>query len=210
MGNDLGDGFKLGIILITSLALVVIIFSLITMMRDAVDSGALTINTGLEVLSESEFEDFDQTFVTGYGVKAAIKTFQGRDVAVGVRTILGKNNSRNAQCYGALLDVTHGELSSGGTDYGYTFDFAVDENKSIESKDDYHSGEVNKVFEYKGDNFFTCNLKIEDGHTIHNDNLRPLDSTNTRAFVRDSATFKAQLIKSYDGVITGVMFTQVE
>ena len=86
MGTDISEGAKVGIILIILCALIAIVFSLLTMMKNITSSGSQSLQNGLDQLGDSEFQAYDQKVVSGTDVAAAIKIFEGRPVAFVINT----------------------------------------------------------------------------------------------------------------------------
>ena len=60
MGTDISEGAKVGIILIILCALIAIVFSLLTMMKNITSSGSQSLQNGLDQLGDSEFQAYDQ------------------------------------------------------------------------------------------------------------------------------------------------------
>ena len=76
MGSDISEGAKVGIILIILCALIAIVFSLLTMMKNITSSGSQSLQNGLDQLGDSEFQAYDQKVVSGTDVTALSRSLR--------------------------------------------------------------------------------------------------------------------------------------
>lgn len=216
MGTDISEGAKVGIILIILCALIAIVFSLLTMMKNITSSGSQSLQNGLDQLSDSEFQNYDQKTISGTDVAAAIKIFEGRPVAFVVvtsanRKAAGADATAWKGClYGAHLVQTGGTNSSetlGGTNAGITFSLDVDSKGTGSEPTDVTQGM--KLTKYEGNAYYTSALYTNAaGSPEYNMNVRPLSVTGKPTYVRSSAKFLAELIKDPTGTKIGVCFVQ--
>ena len=86
MGEDLSTGAKIGIILIILCSLIAIVFALLTMMKNITNSGSSQLQSNLDQMMQTTFDDYNQKTVTGIQVKSALRIFESQDIAVVVKT----------------------------------------------------------------------------------------------------------------------------
>lgn len=211
MGTDISEGAKVGIILIILCALIAIVFSLLTMMKNITSSGSQSLQNGLDQLGDSEFQAYDQKVVSGTDVAAAIKIFEGRPVAFVINTSADqKAADQTAHLYGAKLTVTggNGDGEAGehaGTNAGKYYSVKVD----TADTDEPATAPTDAVTKYSGNSYWTAALFTNDAGVVeYNMNTKPISVTGKRTYVRSSAKFMAELIKDPTGTKIGVMFTQ--
>lgn len=210
MGTDISEGAKVGIILIILCALIAIVFSLLTMMKNITASGSQSLQNGLDQLSDSEFQNYDQKNVSGTDVAAAVKIFEGRPIAFVVYTTADqKDNDKSGHLYGAFLGEQTPQKEStgaGGTNAGDTYAVPV---KSADTEEPATYTET-AITKYKGNSYYTGVLYTDSsGSPKYNMNVRPMSVTGKRTYVRSSAKFLAELIKDTTGTKIGACFTQM-
>lgn len=186
MGDDLSSGAKIGIGLVILCFLIAIVLGLLTVVKNITNSGASQMESGLNQMLQTTYDDYDQTIVTGTKVLSAVKLFSGQTVAIVVTT--GKGISDDGRlggyCYGALLE-------------GYT-------NISSDSSNMLYASST-ALTRKSGDSFFTA---VQVTPVTYNLNTKPMGVSGTAPYVRDNAKFLAELIKDDTGTIIGVSFTQ--
>lgn len=219
MGTDISEGAKVGIILIILCALIAIVFSLLTMMKNITSSGSQSLQNGLDQLSDSEFQNYDQKTVSGTDVAAAIKIFEGRPVSfvVVTRADLGGGEidsaGKTGHLYGAnLAERANTAGTAGGSNAGDTYDCKVALSSAAESSHPTPAGNSFTgagIVKYEGNAYYTGTLFTNNaGSVTYNMNVRPLSVTGMNTYVRPSAKFLAELIKDKTGTKIGVCFVQ--
>lgn len=193
MGEDISSGAKLGIILIILCSLLAIVLSLLLMMKNITNSGSATLQSGLDQMLSSRFDDYDQRVVSGTQVSAAVKLFEGQSVGIVVVTGACQNSgatARGGYNYGAVLDShkTATETNNDGAAYICSTDMSN--------------------YKTDGNTYYTIDLALKDGAVFYNMNIKPMSRTGSEPFVRDSAKFMAELIKDTTGTTVGICFTQ--
>ena len=212
MGDNLSDGAKIGIILVILCALIAIVFSLLTMMKNITSSGSQSLQNGLDQLTDSEFQNYDQKNVSGTDVSAAIKIFEGRSVGFAVVPEALKEDDGSfdqAYQYGAILEGANKQ--NAGTDSmnqsaGEFYYIPMKANESGSDKN-YNGGGLVK---YEGNSYWTGALHLSNSGTLeYNMNVKPMSASGQKSFIRSSAKFLAEIIKDTTGTKIGVVFTQV-
>ena len=214
MGTDISEGAKVGIILVILCALIAIVFSLLTMMKNITSSGSQSLQNGLDQLTDSEFQSYDQENVSGTDVMAAVKIFEGRTVGfvvvsqADIKDNGGQANGATGHWYGAKL--TAGQAVStntahSGNNAGDVGLITVKSTTGSEPTD----APTDAITKYEGNAYYTGAIDMSTGAPQYNMNVRPMSVTGTRCFVRSSAKFLAELIKDPTGTKVGVCFTQV-
>lgn len=213
MGGDISDGAKIGIGLVLLVAIVAIVMALLKMIKNQANNGSTSLQDSFDKVSESEFDGYDQVEKTGTDVKAAVKIFQDRPVAIVIQTtkdlggVAGANwDGKTGWNYGALIkgaQAAAADPASLGNVYAIAtknttagVDAATD--KTIDNWKD-HTG-------------FLAELEVDSttGAYKYNTNYAPLDKTSTTYFVRTSGRFMSYLIKNDSGQNIGIFFTQTK
>ncbi len=180
MEGELGSGARIAIALIVIGVIISVIFVILGFTRATTNTGITTVQNSMDSMSLAQFDDYDQKILSGTQVTSAIKLFEGRPVAIVVRTslIMGDDDSGDGFNYGAILKDT-----------------------TIATKIvNLDSPDVSGAY-------YIENLKTEGG-LEYNFNHYPTTETGTDAFVRPTAKFLANLIKDDTDAIVGIAFTQ--
>ena len=183
MGEDLSTGAKIGIVLIILCFLIGIVLALLMVVKNITNSGASSMEAGLDQMSKSTYDDYDQKIVTGTKVPSAIKLFEGQPIGIVVISKQAAANSVNGgYCYGQVLS-------------GYS--------KTTEDGEDVYKNSTALTMN-TGDSFFTTSPQSG----VWNLNTKPLTISGSNMFVRTNAKFMAELIKDSSGTNIGICFTQ--
>lgn len=207
MGGDISDGAKIGIGLVLLVAIVAIVMALLKMVKNQTNSGSTKLQDSFDKVAESEFDGYDQVEKTGTEVKAALKIFQDRPVAIVVQTTKDKGESKQAFNYGALLSgVTVADDTTAGVG-GVAKVTELDQ--AAAAVDAYVNG---KLAPWEGHSGLLGELAVdgETGAYTYNNNFYPVDKTSSTYFVRSSGRFMSYLIKSVAGENIGVAFVQTK
>ena len=206
MGGDISDGAKIGIGLVLLVAIVAIVMALLKMVKNQTNSGSTKLQDSFDKVAESEFDGYDQVEKTGTDVKAALRIFQDRPVAVVVQTTKDKGANKQAFNYGALLSgvavVNDDTAGVGGV-------AKVTELNTVEAVDTYTNGKLAPWRDHSG---LLGELTVDGttGAYTYNNNFSPVDKTSSTYFVRSSGRFMSYLIKSDAGENIGVAFVQIK
>jgi len=92
--KEISSGAMLGIVLIALAAVIGLGFGIFAIARGTANEGVANVQESLQVVSQSAFADFDQKIVTGTQVNAALKTFEGKAIAVLISTRSFAENQR--------------------------------------------------------------------------------------------------------------------
>jgi len=207
MGGDISDGAKIGIGLVLLVAIVAIVMALLKMVKNQTNSGSTKLQDSFDKVAESEFDGYDQVEKTGTDVKAALKIFQDRPVAVVVQTTKDKGAAKQAFNYGALLSgVTVADDTTAGVG-GVAKVTELD--PAATEVDTYTDG---KLAPWKDHSGLLGELTVDGttGAYTYNNNFSPVDKTSSTYFVRSSGRFMSYLIKSDAGENIGVAFVQTK
>lgn len=181
MGGDLSDGAKITITMIILGVLISIVFTILSFTRGATNQGVSSVQSSMDAMMLSRFDDYDQQMKSGTEVKSALKLFEGQPIAIVVRTIAQMNITANTgQNYGALLVGTN-----------TTTFITVALTKTVTNS------------------FYTYDLALSAAGTMTwNMNYLPTQKSGTAPYIRPTGKFLAELIKDNTGTIVGVCFTQ--
>ena len=193
MGTDISEGAKVGIILIILCALIAIVFSLLTMMKNITSSGSQSLQNGLDQLSDSEFQNYDQKTISGTDVQAAVKIFEGRPISfvvvtqADIKSAGAKATTWTGHLYGAKLTCANSEVAGAdaGTNAGKYIQCKVDSNNSGAEPAE---APTDGICKYTGNSYYTGALYT--------------------TYVRSSGKFLSELIKDPTGTKIGACFVQ--
>lgn len=214
MGTDISEGAKIGIILIILCALIAIIFSLLTMMKNITSAGSQSLQNGMDQLSDSEFQNYDQKPISGTDVVAAVKIFEGRPISfivvtqADIKSAGGSSTTWTGHLYGAKLTCANTEQAGAdaGTNAGKYVQCSVN---SSDSGTEPAEAPTDGVHKYSGNAYYTGALYTNaSGSVEYNMNVRPMSVTGKRTYVRSSAKFLSELIKDPTGTKIGACFVQ--
>lgn len=203
MGDDLSTGAKIGIGLIILCFLIAIVLSLLMVVKNITNSGANQMEGGLDQMMQSTYDDYDQKVVTGTKVKAAVKLFNAEPIAVIVNTRY--NGENHIFDYGLLIDLGKSSVTSPtkesvtggfGDVYKYPSSVGLADANNVQ------------VHVNMNDDGVTVAGKAQAGPNTWNLDTRPMASSGTNAFIRDSGKYMAYLIKDPTGTIIGIYFEQ--
>lgn len=204
MGGDISDGAKIGIGLVLLVAIVAIVMALLKMIKNQANNGSTSLQDSFDKVSESEFDGYDQVEKTGTDVKAALKIFQDRPVAIVIQTTKDKATAATqAFQYGAYLKGAT-EAAADPTGLGNVVATAVESTAATSAVDA-------KIAPWQDHVGYIADLEINsDGSYKYNTNYAPVDKTSTTYFVRTSGRFMSYLIKNDSGQNIGIFFTQTK
>lgn len=192
MSEDVSSQIRVGITVILVAALVAGVLNLMVVAQSILGSGLSTLQSGVDQISMQEFENYNQKKVSGTQVKSALALYEGRDIAIVVRTnscIDGTNGAPWAYNYGSLLEDS---VADSGNDTGLVYKVTSELKKNT------------------GETFYTKNLKLESGVIESNNNTKGTTATGDTEFILESARFRAELIKDDTSTIVGICFTQLK
>ncbi|QMV40505.1 hypothetical protein [Cohnella cholangitidis] len=189
MEGELGSGARIAIALIVIGVIISVIFVILGFTRGTTNSGITTVQNSMDSMSLAQFDDYDQKILSGTQVTSAIKLFDGRPVAMVVRTRALRATPTTAAAeghnYGALLV---GSTPSGSGD-----------NRIFTTVTMSKAALTNS--------FYTHNLQTT-GTEQYNMLIIPTTRSGTPTFIRPTAKFMAELIQDATGTIVGICFTQ--
>ena len=193
MGEDLSQGAKIGIILIILCALIAIVFSIMSVMKNVTSSGVEDLQSNLTGMASQKYDDYDQRTITGAQVVAAIKLFNGQPFGVYVFTNRQSNNTPFKYGLSNLVFTAPNSTSANGS-YYYNYNTSVTNSvqpKTLSVKDGY------VLAEYPTSTF-----------TYITDRKQANDKTNA-AYISNSAKFYSYLVKNTAGDVIGIMVDEL-
>ncbi|MDX8360765.1 hypothetical protein [Cytobacillus sp. IB215316] len=187
MFDEISKGLTIAIGILLFLAVVTIVFVLLTFTRTSANEGTTSVQNTMDSMTLSQFDSYDQQILSGTQVASTIKMYEGRPIGIIVRT--------SAQM------ATTGET---GHNYGAVFDKSVVDDPDVSIITEDISG-------MKGSNsFYTMNLKVtgSGGGMTYNMDYLESKTSGSDAYIRPTAKFLGELIKDSTGTIVGMVFTQ--
>lgn len=197
MGEDLSTGAKIGVVLILLCAIISIVFSVMSIMKNITTQGTEDLQHSLSSMMLQKFDDYDQRTVTGAQVVAACKLFQDQPYAIVVYT-----NSATAPVVYGLQDCKY----FGGTDN--TNGLSADVEMTSTDTTVYDSKEF-KLAASAGYVQGTMPVVTTGGSYKYNNNRTAMNERTAPEYVGNAAKFKSYLIKTSSDVIMGIVFDEV-
>ncbi len=195
MEGELGSGARIAIALIVIGVIISVIFVILGFTRSTTNTGITTVQNSMDSMSLAQFDDYDQKIMSGTQVTSAIKLFEGRPVAIVVRTALQLTaTAGSGHNYGALLGNITEEDETEDTVISFVNSTAIAETEIPQTPTEYAA-------------YFRANLNTTNG-IQYNFNKYPTTQTGTNTYVRPTAKFLAKLIKDDTDAIVGIGFTQ--
>jgi len=187
MEGELGSGARIAIALIVIGVIISVIFVILGFTRGTTNQGITTVSNSMDSMSLAQFDDYDQKILSGTQALSAIKLFEGRPVAMIVRT-LAITGATNLNPIGNGRGHNYGALLVGSVRSGRVFDTIALQRARA------------------NDSFYTANLQA---NAVPNMQYLPATESGTTPFIRPTAKFLAELIKDDTGTNVGVCFTQI-
>lgn len=179
MEGELGTGARIAIALVIIGVIIATVFVILGFTRGTTNQGITAVQNSMDSMSLAQFDDYDQSVMSGTQVLAGVKLFEGRPVGIVVRT-------KAASPVGA------------GYNYGVEF---VGTNSTTKM--------TSVITKPAGKNFYVLNIDTGGGGSMtYNMNYLPMKNSGTDEFVRPTAKFLSELIKDSTGTIVGIAFTQ--
>lgn len=217
MSEDVSSTMRVGITVILVAALVATVLNLMVMSNSILSNGQITLQSGIDSVSEQEFATYDNKKVSGTQVQTALSLFQGRDVAVliqtkSLRTTIGTTASPDTTAYlnyGALLckngDAT-GAVVSKCTNTVVATPTVGD---AWQAKSSTTEG-AGDFWQTNGVPYYVGVLHNTNGLTDSNYNIIGITSLGNPQYLLSSSRFTSVLLKDSTGSIIGIVFTQVD
>jgi hypothetical protein len=208
MGDESIDLSKLGTALFAFGFVLVIGLTIFTVGKSITNSGADKVTTQLDIVGQSEFDDYDQQTVLGTKVKAAYSNFEGKAFAIIIATrSMIDNVGKPSDCprldSKAVRMVTMKGLkasnSTGVTSdeyWGVNYNALLKENTTIEMKNGAFL--VTDTFE----------TDTDTGTISYYNQVSNLKKQGTAEYIPTGAKYMSTLIKDSTGSTCGVVFVQ--
>lgn len=192
MSEDVSSQIRVGVTVILVAALVAVVLNLMVVSQSILGSGMGTLQSGVDRITNQEFESYNQKKLSGTVVKSTLALYEGRDIAILTRPLSCVNNTAAgtwAYNYGSLLK---GSVQDSGNDSGLVYKLST------------------ALVKKAGDSFYTNNLELESGMIPTNNNTKGVATTGDTEFILESARYRSELIKDETGTIVGIIFTQLQ
>lgn len=223
MEKEISSGTMLGIVLIALAAVIGLGFGIFSIAKGVANQGTVDVQTNLESVQASAYNDYDDKLVTGLMVKSAIQTFGGKSTAIlvhttamekGVKTYVGHNNifarvigtASDAKVYINYCTI----LQAKGEEDGYYTrsggtKITVNDCPTLKSAEGRNAAEI-----YEGVLNVEAPFVLDaNGKVVQDNNVGGLNRTGNSEYINDNGKFQANLIKDASGAIVGVIFTQM-
>lgn len=207
MGDESIDLSKLGTALFAFGFVLVIGLTIFTVGKSITNSGADKVTTQLDIVGQSEFDDYDQQTVLGTKVKAAYSNFEGKAFAIIIATRsmidhvdaigdcpgLDSETVRTIEMTG--LNATNSKDADVGTYWGVNYNALLDED----------------TIAMENGAFLTTGTFVTDtdsGSIDYYNQVSNLKRQGTAEYIPTGARYMSTLIKDSTGTTCGVVFVQ--
>lgn len=225
MDGEISKGTWIGATILAIVAILGLAFAVYGIARSLVNNSSADFVNTVDSASQSGFNDFDDTVVSGLQVRSAIDTYEGDKIAIlvntaGVQTLIkGESDPltklNDARKEKLNMDSTKGTVTN--VLALYDDKYYVNYNALLEVNP--NSTTINGVT----GNFLTVGstkegflrllvgFKIKTGTNDLQFNLLKTNykTTGQPEFIANGSNFSAKLIKDSSNVIVGIMFTQI-
>ena len=209
MSEDVSATMRVGVTVILVAALVATVLNLMVMSQSILSNGQSTLQSGIDQVSQQEFEAYNNKKVSGTLVQTALSLYQGRDIAIVVQTkslreTLGVNNV--AMNYNSLLCSNFTQATS-------TPSQMTDTTVKGSITSTLYSVEISStggVYQKAGSSFYTGLLYAQNGLVQSSANTIGTTTVGNPQYILSSARFSSVLIKDTTGSIIGIYFQQIE
>lgn len=234
--NDWSEGAKLAVGLIVICVIVGAVFLVLSTTRNQMNSGMSTLQNSLGAMSQSQFDDYDQKFVSGLQAKSSVKIFEGSPISILIRNKAqgGTSGDIVGFNYGALLNDSQAAVDGSGNlkyaantsptnlkgNAGATHTPPVNATDVFIIQSLCYTNTANPTPIKSGfttplprvvesDSFYTINQFVDaNGKLVYNMNYKPMDASATDGYIGNNFKYLSELIKDTTGSIVGVVFTQ--
>ena len=230
MDEQISKGTNLGVVLIALAAIIAVGFGVFALARGTANEGVTQVQETLTMVNQSQFNDYDQTIVTGNQVIGAIQNFDGKPIAILVATQAVKDNTE-----------AHGTLDTDAAGFKGTYDesgnvkiplvkaFESDGSTPFESPkstgDDCKLTFINynallngasmsensdsSVKFDEGNWVATQGFSTSNGKILMNNTYKNIYKSGMVEYVSTGSRFQANLIRDASGTVLGVAFEQI-
>lgn len=220
MGDDLSTGAKIGIGLVILCFLIAIVLALLMVVKNITNSGAGQMESGLNQMMQTTYDDYDQKVVTGTKITSAVKLFQSENMAIVVESGLCQKYNKGPRIYGMLLkgnqtvastDPTKGVTKAHSTDYPiYEMPIASAGGTYPTNRSDLKLGGSTTETQLCMDtDTSTYWVGTPTNPVQFNMNTKPMELSGDNSYVRSNGKYMSMLIRDDSGTIIGIYFMQM-
>lgn len=208
MSEDVSATMRVGVTVILVAALVATVLNLMVMSQSILSNGQNTLQSGIDQVSQQEFEAYNNKKVSGTLVQTALSLYQGRDIAIvvqtkAVRETLGATQAMN---YNSLLcSATTSATANPIKNSNATVQGANTSDLYI-----VNLGTSGGLYQKSGSSFYTGLLYAENGLVQSSANTIGCTTVGNPQYILSSARFNSVLIKDSTGSIIGIYFSQID
>ncbi len=222
MQNEISDGAKLGIVLIALAAIIALGFGVFAIAKGTANDGIVQVQDSLGTVSQQQFMDYDQKIISGTQVTSALKSFEGKPVAVLVQTkavndgqtIANTKDHPVAQIITA--DTAKVNASTGALDYFINYNALLAKNPDgaigstvTGGSDPTSVATPIKLTSKNGTYNAEFGFAQKDGSVLFDNSTAGVYKSGNAEFISTTAKFQANLIKDKSGTIVGIVCNQL-
>ena len=219
MQSEISNGTMLGIVLIALAVIIALGFGIFQIAKGTANEGVTKVQTNLTNVQASEFNDYDQTIVTGTQVKSALSNFEGKPVAILISTAawsrVGDGTGDYTGFAGSATPADKGMyvVSIGDEDDGKSFINynAVLANAEAEGDSPVESGVAGEAITYQNGKYLATGgfLVEEGGKIVFYNNIGDMNKSGMTEYINPGSKFNSSLIVDSSGTPIGILFEQL-
>lgn len=233
MEKEISSGTMLGIVLIALAVIIGLGFGIFSIAKGTANEGVTKVQTNLANVSSSEFQDYDQTVVTGTQVRSAYQNFEGKNVAVLIATtatIDAKNNLADGA--GVKDDADYaGKIVAGNLANQFAKQAYKNKTGTAKYSDMYGSDgaegvglfvnynavlnagdtDTNRLYFDQGKFVAQAGFATKDGSSNvgFNTTVKNLGKSGMMEYLSTTSRFNSYVVKDSTGSYVGVAFVQI-
>lgn len=223
MGEDLSTGMKIGISIIILVALISIVFSILTLIKNLTNPATARLQNQMDALSELSWNDYDQKTVTGADLLGFISLHMRDGVSVLVsngRMIpaadaggIGRHGvGHYIQNYGVVLDCFKNRYLSydddGNPVYTAKLYTSITQVYETDTLPDLTQTQT-QFFWHKNRNRYIASIPLVEGSKLSmNNSMGNMNVMNEPEYIYLDHNYKSYLIEDPSGKILGVYFIE--
>lgn len=209
MSEDVSATMRVGVTVILVAALVATVLNLMVMSQSILSNGQSTLQSGIDQVSQQEFEAYNNKKVSGTLVQTALSLYQGRDIAIVIQTKSLRDTMGNntvAMNYNSLLTSNVTQATSAPSEMTNATVKGSNNAKLYQCT----IGTSGGLYQSSGASYYSGLLYAQNGLVQSSANTIGTSTVGNPQYILSSARFNSVLIKDTTGSIIGIFFKQLD
>lgn len=199
MEDGASKGIFLGIALIIVAAILGVALAIFSISRNTANDGVVNVQGALGSMNESIYNDYDQKVVVGSQIMSAYNSFNGKTIAIVVKTCKGSWINYNA-CISPFSKATSFKETAVPFK-GFSLDAISKQYTFSDSYIDSTSAGINPTFVLDGST-------AEKQTVVYNNSTAALSKSGDVNYVSSTSKFNSYLIRDASDDVIGIAFVQ--